>query len=257
MAYSVRYVAFIDILGFSAEVVSASKARNDARISELNNILVEITKLKQSEQASQVKNAAFSFFSDCLVISVPADSEYVAVDFLWLVNATAARLFELKLLVRGAVAKGFLEHNDRIVFGVGLIEAYEIESKISDVPRIIVTKEVVQDAREIGVRLESFLRFSTDGPAYIHFLHKYDQLVEDIFDPENSDENSRLVALAEIENTRNWLEGLLEGSRDTPRVFKKIWWLCSYFNDVALRQDFSDRIADWPIALSRRPDISG
>ncbi|PDZ55088.1 hypothetical protein CON15_23105 [Bacillus cereus] len=42
------------------------------------------------------------------------------------------------ILMRGGLAVGLLCHNDNIVYGPAMVEAYELESKLAIYPRVVV-----------------------------------------------------------------------------------------------------------------------
>src|SRR3546814_12713824 len=76
-------------------------------------------------------------FSDSLIISAANTA-----DGLWHVlfslSDLAINLLEIGVLVRGGVTIGGIHHDDDIVFGLGVNEAYRLESKIATSPRIVL-----------------------------------------------------------------------------------------------------------------------
>jgi len=52
-------------------------------------------------------------------------------------------LIDYGFIIRGAITIGDLYHDERIVFGPALNQAYEIESTIANYPRVIVDKRIV------------------------------------------------------------------------------------------------------------------
>src|SRR3546814_6589532 len=73
-------------------------------------------------------------FSDSLIISAANTA-----DGLWHVlfslSDLAINFLEIGVLVRGGVTIGGIHHDDDIVFGLGVNEAYRLESKIANSPR--------------------------------------------------------------------------------------------------------------------------
>jgi len=102
-------------------------------------------------------------FSDCVVVSYPAfdDREQifealgtfdtfksvwtgvVLKDSIRILHAVAERALRIGLLIRGGLALGQFYHRDGVVFGEALVEAYALESKIANTPRILVSNHIV------------------------------------------------------------------------------------------------------------------
>src|SRR5438876_10132066 len=70
----------------------------------------------------------------------------------------------MHFLLRGGITVGDICHDDEVVFGPGLNRAYELESKVAVVPRIVVDEEVLR----IG-KIKGFHLFE-DG---VHFLDPF------------------------------------------------------------------------------------
>lgn len=97
-------------------------------------------------------------------------------------RAFSAILLQLGMLVRGGVACGPLIHEDRVIFGPGLVSAYQLESKVAKVARIILDgslSDYVDTCRRetfyFKEYLEASLRVDTDGYSYIHVLREMEE----------------------------------------------------------------------------------
>jgi hypothetical protein len=87
------------------------------------------------------------------------------------------------ILVRGGLTLGYLCHKKGLVFGPGLAEAYHMESKLAQFPRILVSDTAIQALKEAPVLrgegnsfreemsyLKKFLRKDEDGAWFLDYL---------------------------------------------------------------------------------------
>jgi hypothetical protein len=74
--------------------------------------------------------------------------------------------------LRGAICKGRLFHDETAVFGEALVKAHGLESQIVNFPRIMLTREVVSDARssDRAKEFDKLIKQADDGPSYLHVL---------------------------------------------------------------------------------------
>ena len=71
-------------------------------------------------------------------------------------------------LSEAASRKGPLYHDDHIVFGDALVQAYRLESQIARYPRVIVPSEI--GTRYLGEHNKDRIVYSDDGPMFVHTL---------------------------------------------------------------------------------------
>jgi hypothetical protein len=156
--YEKRVVAFYDILGWRSHIVAA--ASDPSKIGELRRIILLHSRIVRlpTEEPVQV-----STFSDNIVLSI-RPSKFVPY-FL-----QALAMFQLMsanrgFLLRGGVSIGGLVHDSEVVFGPGLVKAYDLESQVAQFPRIVIDAELMTGYGE----LKGFNSFE-DG---IHFLDPF------------------------------------------------------------------------------------
>ncbi len=93
---------------------------------------------------------------------------------------------EKNVLIRGGIAIGNLYHNDDIVFGKALNDAYYLESECAIFPRIILTEETYERLEKTvtygETRLMSWLAKDIDGFYYFDML----SAAKEEFESENS-----------------------------------------------------------------------
>lgn len=97
------------------------------------------------ESAPKSKGARhITTFSDNVVISEEPSERRLA---MFLVRAGVMQLLAAYqgFLIRGGVTVGKVVHDSRLVFGPGLIKAYELESTVAVYPRVVVDDAVASE----------------------------------------------------------------------------------------------------------------
>lgn len=150
-----RLVAFIDILGFRSVLANPDTSIQQSILNALKEVVeqhrnfeVKVHRISDRERSISIF-PAFTGFSDNVLISfdlaqMDAGTAYQALMLIrGTVCALAHRSREFGCLVRGAVTVGQLYHQDHVAFGIGLVEAYELESRTAFFPRVIVAPKVL------------------------------------------------------------------------------------------------------------------
>jgi hypothetical protein len=159
--YEEHFIGFIDLLGFS----EASTVTDEATRMKVLRLLRSISSLRgefdvtstphQSGKTTTIK-PAISTFSDDIVVSWPVrpacdemgpDESVAAIvifsDFTSLLERIAAAALRIGFLIRGGASIGKLYHAGGVVFGEALIDAYEIESRTSIYPRVVLSAQIM------------------------------------------------------------------------------------------------------------------
>jgi len=145
--YEDRIVAFIDILGWS-DLLRRSKTDSN-ELSKLTEIVRRLTFLSQKSQERREEflnkniaamNTRFSYFSDTVVLSCPADVRECGW-MTWEVQLLCSVLVLSGQYPRGAIVRGEIHHTESLLFGPALVDAYEIERQVAMYPRLVVTPE--------------------------------------------------------------------------------------------------------------------
>jgi|SRR5882672_3628435 len=128
-SYPEKYVAFVDILGFSDLV---ERADQDA---ELRKGLAEVLHVFQTTCGTiPAKGTRVTQFSDSVVITANRTEpglRSILSGCEWL----TMNLIQYAVLLRGGVAVGRVSHEPHILFGIGVNRAYRFE-KSGGPPRI-------------------------------------------------------------------------------------------------------------------------
>lgn len=134
LLYEQRAVLFMDILGFSDLIKEGKGLRLLAALQHLQGRALEVQDLGRLD---------FTAFSDCVVVSAPIADGKGALQIVAYAQFLALDLLSHGFLTRGAVVSGNLYHQDRIVMGPALVDAYRLESKKALYPRIVVAPNIM------------------------------------------------------------------------------------------------------------------
>jgi hypothetical protein len=142
-------VAFIDILGFSHMSTASATVEESQRVLDRIAAAIDDSRDFVRQAISAELNPADSlwatkFFSDNLAFGYPFDDAFDRATTAWFIIRSAQR-YQLKMsingfFVRGALTQGPVCLTDEIIFGSALIECYQLESKASIVPRIVLAE---------------------------------------------------------------------------------------------------------------------
>src|SRR3954469_7238863 len=142
-------VAFIDILGFSHMSTASATVEESQRVLDRIAAAIDdsrdfVRQTNSAELNSADSRWATKFFSDNLAFGYPFDDAADRAATAWFIIRSAQR-YQLKMningfFVRGALTQGPVCLTHEIIFGSGLIECYQLESKASIVPRIVLAE---------------------------------------------------------------------------------------------------------------------
>jgi hypothetical protein len=145
--YSKRFVAFIDILGFTDIIRRTALPEPGITIDEIVAALDIPSPAEKGKliigSVGDISNSDHKItqFSDSLIIS----TNYSDAGLLHLIDhieKIAFSFLKMGFLCRGGIASGLLFHEENVVFGPAMIEAYQLESSEAICPRIVLSKEV-------------------------------------------------------------------------------------------------------------------
>lgn len=153
-----KIIAFVDILGFSKMIEDYDNGNHQI----LENLIYAMNNAGGFIKAIPQENNEFAFnfrdcieaklFSDCLCVSVPLEFDnkyntYNLYDQFWFfyqyLSGYQILLMEKGIFTRGAITIGSYYSDENIIFSGGLVEAYNLESKVANYPRIIISKKLL------------------------------------------------------------------------------------------------------------------
>lgn len=239
-----QYVLFLDLLGFDEAVRNASPPQ----LADLKRLMEFIASarrpydLKISATETSIETNCtpqITTFSDLVLVSLPLipDCSGVAEEFrqplmdTWpsgaiehladIVARVVVESLKLRLLVRGGLTVGSLHHTDKVVLGVGLNEAYDIEHKQAKHPRVMVAPEVFDKMPEL--KGHDLLLQDSDGQFHLDYLQR---LVMRLQAERPGDDHSswREARLQDIDS-------VIRSKMNDAGVCMKWVWFQQYFKD--------------------------
>jgi hypothetical protein len=222
MSLSERYVAFLDILGFS-EIVRSLDKMDGFRADDVIAVLEKIGARDRGMDEAIAGDFRFQTFSDSIVMSCPASPGQL-IYLMFAVESLVKSFLDNSMLSRGAVTKGMLHHSENVMLGSAFLEAYRIESGISKFPRVVLSKDVYHD---LSKTQPNMVKKAADGPPFLDVLRGLRELRT-----HTDDETPHAVARA-----NKWqenLQRLLDQSIHEPSHFEKLRWFATYWNTTVL-----------------------
>jgi hypothetical protein len=230
--YGERYCAFVDILGFRGLIAGLGKGV--LSVAELRDLLTAIHKTYGLSTQYWQTDFRTQSISDAVAISTSVNREGLIEILRALENLTPG-LLDKGYFIRGGLVKGRLFHDENVVFGDALVEAYRIETEVAVYPRVMTTRAVWLDferyrAEDDGSSLNDWIRQSDDGPMFVHtlrstsnFAHRTKLENINLSPPERKN-------LDHITALQNMIQKKLDESIDNPRHFQKVQWFAEYWN---------------------------
>jgi len=226
-------VAFIDVLGFSNISTSFPTMEDSQRV--LDKIAASIDDSRDfvrqrvpDGETGLGRRWATKFFSDNLAFGYPFDDESGDhASTAWFIIRCSQR-YQLKMtmngfFVRGALTDGPVCLTDEIIFGSALIECYQLESKASIVPRIVLAEPLVElvmksyraSADRLEPAVEQAICRDVDGWWFVNYL--------------DAAQDARGIQWDLVEQHKT---SILDSLSHTTRhdVLPKYGWACRYHN---------------------------
>jgi len=229
--YENRYCAFVDILGFRELVARLSASAENVRT--LRSLL---QKVHEPREFSPQQIRAQSI-SDAVALSTDATMDGISA-LLGTLTILAVDLLAEGYLVRGAVVKGPLFHDERMVFGKALVDAYHLETEVAKFPRIVVVREVREDILKGKPDLMAKLKQAPDGPMYIDVLAPVVRLAKRLSAPYYKPNDAERKLHLRFSQIKDRLQTRFEESMDEPRHFEKVQWFARYWNKSVSGTDY-------------------
>ncbi len=235
MKYEDRVVLFVDILGFKNIInstVNSNGTDNEQQIENVYNTFLSINDLYDINKKDNFiqENVSITQFSDSLVISFLVKELGEIFWNIFFLQLLSMRLISHGIICRGAISYGKLIHNDNIIFGPALIDAYNAELNNAKYPRIILEESIITLAAEhhsdhhLPIHeveaIFDIVSEDNDGLFYIDYFGKaLENLDDPYYDPPGYIEQIRNVIIAGLK---------IDGSG----VKEKYEWMKNKFNEL-------------------------
>jgi hypothetical protein len=216
-------VLFVDLLGVRAMARSA-EAQSHLRVIE--DAVSKVLSLVEGQPLFP-----YSTFSDSIVIGTPINVESAQETLNQMLSLAAALQYRLSLrgiFLRGGLTLGEFSVREHVVFGSGLVDAYDVENQLAVVPRILLDSRCEQlekllDSKESSDLRDIYVRTDQDGSRFIDYISG--GVIEDwARDPIDSmAEHKRVVEAKLLDCVRS------------QRVWDKYRWVAEFHNYSANR----------------------
>ncbi len=132
------YIATLDILGMSNAILSDT---SDEHLNHIWNIYQSWIKISKNS----FNNLKVKVFSDNIAVVVDVGSLNAINEILDFVAYMQDHFLNCGYKIRGAVTKGQVFIDDMMIWGDGLVNAYNLESKKAIFPRVIIDTCLIDD----------------------------------------------------------------------------------------------------------------
>jgi len=143
--YKEYFIGYFDILGYRDMIDWNNQNAVKGFFDKLKETEEDINRLVSNFHNSAYKNSPLQpviewrMFSDNFIF-------FSENDYLQLANLLAWLQFQLScdgIFIRGSLCAGFIYSDKTLLFGHGIIDAYDIENKIALVPRIVIDNSYI------------------------------------------------------------------------------------------------------------------
>jgi hypothetical protein len=144
--YEDRVVCFLDILGFREcvrQTIADDPSMVIQRVGDIEGALETVRDVLGLDKEERDASAQITQFSDSIIISFLAGEQGGVFATLQSILWVLIELVRGGFTCRGGIVRGRLVHNDRLLFGPAMIDAYELEKKVAYYPRVVLDKSIV------------------------------------------------------------------------------------------------------------------
>ncbi|MBP5530889.1 MAG: hypothetical protein J6Y54_02515 [Lentisphaeria bacterium] len=240
-------VAFLDFLGAADKM--KSEKESDEFLQEIYTVYAfarHIVKRTENERNRKLK---IKIFSDNILIAEEIEDfqnsgsilrAYTDVEQFAILMYTNALLNQN--LMRGAISRGMLYMDDTFAFGEALIDAYYIESKIANYPRIVVNQNIWHKSN-LPDKVE-LIKCDVDGELFLSPFWGIPKVAEG----DKIKANILLMGIKKIIQDE-YIEAIAKGKM---AVAPKINWLANQFNDYCSKNSFNFYIDLYKVVIEKQ-----
>ena len=222
--YTRAIISYLDILGFRELI----ETRSAGEISKILRILAESVEPGSIFKKEKIQ---FTKFSDTVIRSMP-ESRHYPRNFLFELRSilhSQIALIPRGITVRGAVTIGDIVQSWKVVYGQGVVRAYELESRKDSPPRIVIDDDALSSVRpaierdNLTAELAGLVRVE-DSVTYLDYLR--------------ATENELNVPEQEysmfLKHHRDLIRAGLTKYAGRPSILRKYEWLEAYHQRTLL-----------------------
>ncbi len=230
--YQEKYVAFLDMLGFSNLVLASAKNQKGH-----TRIIEAIERLKDTACDNPAIGMITTYFSDCIVLSCERSPSGLAA-MLQSLTIIAENLLVVDVLIRGGLTVGDVHHDRTFLFGPAMIEAYRMECNETTYPTILLNRTVRADIEAAGFEAHMVHDDAYPELYYLHYLINFER-----YDP--TPRAGLLIMEEPALLVRHYIARRI--AEDSGSPLDKALWLERYWNETVGVQGhlgMVDRAAD-------------
>lgn len=248
--YRIRYVAFLDLLGFK----NITNEQNCAFIKAFFNDIELIKFSFDSPMGTTVfgrnlvEDADFTIMSDSIVIAT--ENSYAGLAYLlFLCSTIQSRLLTSPahpLLLRGGISCGNYYKLNNLSFGPAMTEAYLLENQANS-PRVIIDPKIIEKMMTDGVLGQKGIdRYLSDSDQFTTMIEVFLTTFGDDFYFVDYFNTMELLRLSNSKNLGNNLIEIIQQTIrngvniENERVRQKYTWLRSFYNEKMCNSFFSN-----------------
>jgi len=237
--YEERIVLLLDILGFREMIESSAEKTEE--IDKIKKAILTIREVFDIAQTTHERT--ITQFSDSIVVSFLISEKGEVAFLLSKTHKLIKTLIAQEIMCRGAITKGNMIHDENFMFGPAFIEAYSLEIKVANYPRIILIDESII---EIGVEyhgyhpaddpsyekseINSFITKDFDGFYFVDYFN-----VETIWEISDVDKQY-------VKDLRSLIIEGLKKHKDQPDIIQKYEWMRSKYNNLVINLKEDNRV---------------
>jgi len=244
-------VTYIDILGYQDQVKNAVDAgRGKAILLDLRKAFDETYHHIKDESEVSHPHWLVKGFTDNIVIGYPVFQDAEPEMGYMFSNLCTFQLMMIihGFFIRGGMAIGDLYMDDEIVFGEGLIEAFEAEQNLARDPRIVLSESAI---KYLKYHLKTYVRVEV-SPQYDHLLKDCDgQIFINYLGLITEFEAEYTVGFDEFKKHKEIIESRLKEYVSKPAIWNKYLWIANYHNWFCDQSSHFDK--SYKIDLSEIP----
>src|ERR1700738_2452509 len=185
-----RFTLFFDFLGTADAATSWPKER----LYPFLDLLISLAHVESVEDISGTAQENGSYrliitpevttFSDNIVVSYPSVpdegppgdrfksfwAKIVCEDAIRILSAVAEMGLRIGVLIRGGFSFGQLYHENGVVFGEAMVDAYQLENTHAVHPRVLVSERIIEKLTGLPEAELTFLLKDTDGRWHLDYF---------------------------------------------------------------------------------------
>ena len=215
-------IAYIDFLGIK------EKMKNDCSFESLQILKFLLSGTQKTacyiSDINAINDFDIKIFSDNVVIAQKVNEEKLSTQIISIINLVASiqlcALIQFDFWLRGGITIGELYIDNSVVWGTGLIDAYNIENNLANYPRVIISDKVLkkyEDCKIKELNLYALIKEDFDGLWFVDFIIAAPNL-------------KQIPTISGILNERVVLY-----ANASDRVKQKINWVITYFNSYCCK----------------------